>query len=107
MYLPGFLHDGTLGEQDRAIAIGKAREFILARFAEPVHRPSLLEADRFGFTRDEADELASPLPLASPRGVCMGIDPAGPESWRMVFRWHSPGSPDGVRFRFDSRLRLS
>ena len=66
--LPGFFHD-TLGEKDRALAIGKARDFILARFAETEPRPSLLEADRYGFTRDEADELASPLPLASPRGL--------------------------------------
>ena len=66
--LPGFFHD-TLGEKDRALAIGKAHDFILARFAEPLHRPSLLDADRSGYTRDEADILASPLPLASPRGV--------------------------------------
>ncbi len=66
--LPGFFHD-TLGERDRATAVGKARAFITARFAEPPHRPSLLEADKFGFTRDEADELASPLPAASPRGL--------------------------------------
>ena len=66
--LPGFLHD-TLGERDRALALGKARDFLLARFAEPLHRPSLLDADRSGHTREEADELASPLPLLSPRGL--------------------------------------
>jgi alpha-beta hydrolase superfamily lysophospholipase len=66
--LPSFYHD-TLGEKDRAIAIDKARTFILARFAEMPSRPSLLDADRSGYTRDEADALASPLPLASPRGL--------------------------------------
>jgi alpha-beta hydrolase superfamily lysophospholipase len=66
--LPGFYHD-TLGEKDRAVAIGKARAFITARFAEPMQRPSLLEADRFGYTRDEADRLASPLPLTTWRGA--------------------------------------
>ena len=66
--LKGFYHD-TLGEKDRAIAVDKARAFIAARFAEPLQRPSLLEADRFGFTRDEADSLASPLPLASRKGL--------------------------------------
>jgi alpha-beta hydrolase superfamily lysophospholipase/SAM-dependent methyltransferase len=66
--LPGFYHD-TLGEEDRAIAIDKARAFILERFAEPLNRPSLLAADRLGFTRDEADVLASPLPRLSPRGL--------------------------------------
>lgn len=66
--LPGFFHD-TLGEKDRAQAVEKIRVFLLARFAEDLHRPSLLDADRSGYTRDEADELASPLPLASPRGL--------------------------------------
>jgi alpha-beta hydrolase superfamily lysophospholipase len=65
--LPGFFHD-TLGEKDRARAIDKAREFMLARFDEAPRRPSLLEADRLGFTRDEADVLASPLPALSLRG---------------------------------------
>ncbi|MBM3522450.1 MAG: hypothetical protein FJX57_05785 [Alphaproteobacteria bacterium] len=66
--LPGFFHD-TLGERDRAPVVAKIRDFIRARFAEPVHRPDLLDADRWSYTRDEADRLASPLPLASPRGL--------------------------------------
>lgn len=66
--LPGFYHD-TLGEKDRRLAVDKARNFILARFAEPRNEPSLLACDRIGFTRDEADALASPLPLLSPRGL--------------------------------------
>ncbi|MES2713944.1 MAG: class I SAM-dependent methyltransferase family protein, partial [Pseudomonadota bacterium] len=66
--LPGFFHD-TLGERDRAKALGPARRFLLERFAEPLNRPSLIEADRMGFTRDEADALASPLPALSPQGL--------------------------------------
>ena len=66
--LPGFYHD-TLGEKDRKLATDKARAFILARFAEPLNRPSLLDADKMGYTRDEADALASPLPALSPRGL--------------------------------------
>lgn len=66
--LPGFFHD-TLGEKDRAIAVKKARDFLLTRFAEPWSRPSLRDADRTGYTRDEADALASPLPLTSARGL--------------------------------------
>ncbi|MGH6883151.1 bifunctional alpha/beta hydrolase/class I SAM-dependent methyltransferase [Hypericibacter sp.] len=66
--LPGFYHD-TLGEKDRKLAIDKARAFILARFAEPLNRPSLLDADKYGYTRDESDELASPLPPLSARGL--------------------------------------
>ena len=66
--LPGFFHD-TFGEKDRRLAVEKARAFLLARFADAPKRPTLLDADRIGFTRDEADELASPLPLLSPRGL--------------------------------------
>ena len=66
--LPGFYHD-TLGEFGRAAAVAKLRRFILDRFAEPLNRPILLEADRIGYTRDEADALASPLPMMSPRGL--------------------------------------
>ena len=66
--LPGFFHD-TLGERDRAIAVTAARRFLLDRFAEPVNRPALLDADRAGYTRDESDTLASPLPPLSPLGI--------------------------------------
>src|SRR2546423_1493828 len=66
--LPGFYHD-TFGERYRALAVDMARRFILERFAEPTVHPSLLASDRAGFTRDEADALASPLPLLSPRGL--------------------------------------
>src|SRR5262245_2918924 len=66
--LPGFYHD-TLGELGRAAAVARARQFIVDRFAEPLSRPALLDADRMSYTRDEADALASPLPLLSPRGL--------------------------------------
>ena len=70
--LAGFYHD-TFGEQERSLAVDKARSFIVARFGEPVSRPSLLRSDRIGFTRDEADALASPLPLLSPRGLFWAV----------------------------------
>jgi alpha-beta hydrolase superfamily lysophospholipase len=66
--LPGFFHD-TLGERDRAIAVGHARRFITERFAEPLHRPDLKDSHLSGYTRDEADALASPLPLLSAKGL--------------------------------------
>ena len=74
--LPGFFHD-TLGERDRALALTPARRFILERFAEPLNRPALIAADRMGFTRDEADALASPLPALSPRGLYWSVTRAG------------------------------
>src|SRR5262249_33957712 len=64
----GFYHD-TLGEKDRHLPIAQARRFILERFSEPLVRPSLLDADRMGYTRDEADALATPLPATSARRV--------------------------------------
>jgi alpha-beta hydrolase superfamily lysophospholipase len=66
--LPGFLHD-TLGESDRAPVLEKVRGFIEARFAEPAVAPGTVDADRIGFTRDEMDRLASPVPTLSPRGL--------------------------------------
>lgn len=66
--LDGFYHD-TLGEKDRARAIEHVREFVLSRFREPARRPSLLDADKHGATRMEADELARPLGPYSPRGL--------------------------------------
>ena len=66
--LPGFFHD-TLGELDRAPVLALVRRFVLERFAAAPDRPALRDADLSGFTRDEADALASPLPPWSPRGI--------------------------------------
>ena len=70
--LPGFYHD-TFGERKRSVAVERARNFITARFGEPLNEPSLRSADRIGFTRDEADALATPLPLFSPRGLFWAV----------------------------------
>jgi alpha-beta hydrolase superfamily lysophospholipase len=66
--LDGFYHD-TLGEKDRQLATGKARDFILRQFASPPGRVNLLDADRHGATKDESDALARQLPALSPRGL--------------------------------------
>jgi alpha-beta hydrolase superfamily lysophospholipase len=66
--LKGFFHD-TLGEKNRHLAIEKVRQFIITCYAEPITSQSLLNADKIGFTRTEADTLASPLPLFSIRGL--------------------------------------
>ncbi|WP_043311952.1 bifunctional alpha/beta hydrolase/class I SAM-dependent methyltransferase [Pseudomonas sp. ML96] len=62
--LPGFFHD-TLGERDRAHALSRARRFILESFEQPATRPSLLDADRCGWSCAEAESLAAPLPKNS------------------------------------------
>lgn len=66
--LDGFYHD-TLGEQDRAPALARIRDFILRRFTEPASRPDLRDADQRGPSRDEAEALSRPLPALSPRGL--------------------------------------
>ena len=66
--LPGFFHD-TLGERDREQALKLVREFIGARFAEAPAVVDATHADKSGTTREEADRLATPLPLLSPRGL--------------------------------------
>lgn len=66
--LPGFYHD-TLGEKDRHQALEKIREFIGRMFAAPPEVPSLLQADRRGFTRDEEARLSAPLPALSLQGL--------------------------------------
>lgn len=99
--LPGFYHD-TLGEFGRAAAVSKARRFILDRFAEPLNRPALLEADRMGYTRDEADALASPLPLMSARGLYWALTRLSMKIGGLV----SEGIALGHRTGFDSGSTL-
>lgn len=57
--LPGFFHD-ALGERDRAPAVAKIRDFVLARLDEAAPLPALLDAHRVGATFDEAQALAWP-----------------------------------------------
>ena len=57
--LEGFFHD-TLGEKDRAIPLAEINRFITDCFARPVEQANLLGAHRAGYTRDEAEALASP-----------------------------------------------
>jgi alpha-beta hydrolase superfamily lysophospholipase len=64
----GFYHD-TLGEKERGPAIAKARAFLLKYFSQPPVKPSLLDADRVGYTKDEYDRLSRPLPPWSPKAV--------------------------------------
>ena len=74
--LPGFYHD-TLGESGRDEAVRLARTFIEARFAEPPVIVDLTGAHRSGPTRQEADELATPLSTFSPRGMYWAATRAG------------------------------
>ncbi|GAO91198.1 hypothetical protein PSA5_00795 [Pseudomonas syringae pv. actinidiae] len=91
--LPGFFHD-TLGERDRHLALSRARRFVLQNFETPMHRPSLLDADRMGATCAESEELAAPLPHNSLRDLY----------WRMTRASMRLGSKlsTGVKLGFDT-----
>ncbi len=99
--LDGFYHD-TLGEAERTRAAAHVREFVLTRFNEPSRRPSLLDADERGSTRQEADRLARPLRRFSVRGlywlfVKLGLRIGG---------WLSKGIRLGHETGFDSGSTL-
>ena len=76
--LPGFFHD-TFGERERERAFVPMRAFIAAVFASPPERgatrlpvpaaPSLLWADRLGPSARVHNQLETPLPLFSLRGL--------------------------------------
>ncbi|MER8774761.1 bifunctional alpha/beta hydrolase/class I SAM-dependent methyltransferase [Mesorhizobium sp. M0220] len=99
--LPGFFHD-TLGERDRHKALDLIRPFLEKQFAAPEKPLDLTGADRAGYTRDEADRLASPLPLLSPKGLYWAMSRA---SIRMG-AWLSSGMKTGIATGFDSGSTL-
>jgi len=99
--LPGFFHD-TLGERDRAKALDMVRSFILARFAEPPVVADVRRAHLSGHTRDEADRLATPLSLFSPRGAYWALTRASIRIGGLF----SKGIATGVRTGFDSGSTL-
>jgi alpha-beta hydrolase superfamily lysophospholipase len=97
----GFYHD-TLGEKDRAQALGKMRSFIDRLYSQPPGTPELLAADRRGYTRDEEARLAQPPPALSPRNVGYALLRA---FMRTVGRL-SEGIRLGLRTGFDSGSTL-
>ena len=99
--LPGFYHD-TLGEKDRAKALEKVRAFLLARFAEPPVVADVRTAHLSGYTRDEADRLATPLSFFSPRGLYWAINRASIRFGGLI----SKGIKTGVKTGFDSGSTL-
>ncbi len=99
--LKGFYHD-TLGERDRALAFAKIRPFIEQQFAKAPQKSSLLDAHIQGFTRDEADRLATPLSITSPRGAYWGMTRASIRIGGLF----SEGLKTGIRTGFDSGSTL-
>ncbi|HEV7247105.1 MAG TPA: bifunctional alpha/beta hydrolase/class I SAM-dependent methyltransferase [Shinella sp.] len=99
--LPGFYHD-TLGERDRAKALEKVRSFLTARFAEPPVVADVRQAHLSGYTRDEADRLATPLSLLSARGLYWAMTRASIRLGGLF----SKGIETGVKTGFDSGSTL-
>jgi alpha-beta hydrolase superfamily lysophospholipase/SAM-dependent methyltransferase len=62
--LDGFFHD-TLGEKNREHAIDLVRDFILRQFEQPASIVDFNDADKSGFTYEEARQLSEPLPDGS------------------------------------------
>jgi alpha-beta hydrolase superfamily lysophospholipase len=99
--LPGFFHD-TLGERDRTVAIEKIRAFALGLFDRPSAALSLRDAHRSGFTYDEAQTLAKPLPWYTPRGAYWAITRASLKFGGLLSRGIELGHATG----FDSGSTL-
>ena len=57
--LDGFFHD-TLGEKDRAAPLAEINRFITDCFTKAAEQAAMLDAHQAGYTRDEAEKLASP-----------------------------------------------
>ncbi len=96
---PGFFH-GIFFEKDRIKPLTKAREFILACFEEDVQFPSLLDADKRGYTKEEYDRLrkqGSPI-----KQVMAGVQKLGMSTLGKL----SHGIRIGYAAGFDSGLSL-
>jgi SAM-dependent methyltransferase len=63
---PGFYH-AIFQEKERHLPIAKVRDSVIQTLNHPAQRPSLLDADRQGYTKQEYDRLSRPLPPWSPR----------------------------------------
>lgn len=99
--LKGFYHD-TLGEKEREKALEPVRRFIHARFAA---EPDFVDQTRnhlSGYTRDEADRLATPLSLFSPKGLYWAFSRANIRLGSLF----SKGIATGNKTGFDSGSTL-
>jgi alpha-beta hydrolase superfamily lysophospholipase len=96
-----FFHD-TLGEKDRHLALDRARAFIKRLYAAPAAVPSLLDADKTGYTWNEYQALATPLPAWSPKGLVFAAARANMASFGRL----SSGVSLGFATGFDSGSTL-
>lgn len=97
----GFYHD-TLGERDRAAALGIVRRFMLEQYDRRQTEPDLTSSHIRGHTRSEADALADPIPSFSVAGLYWKMVRAGLNLASRV----SEGIRIGVGTGFDSGSTL-
>ncbi|MEZ6098231.1 MAG: bifunctional alpha/beta hydrolase/class I SAM-dependent methyltransferase [Pirellulaceae bacterium] len=71
-YFEGMYHD-ILHERDRHQVLSEISNFVRRQFACEHQRPSLVEADHWGHTRDEFDRLSRPLPRFSWNWLRYGV----------------------------------
>ncbi len=98
---PGMYHD-LMHEKDRHLVIDECRQFIEEAFQRDEPRPALLDADRYGHTRNEYDRLTESLPWHSPSGFNFRLQRL---AMRTVGRL-SRGVRLGCRTGFDSGKTL-
>jgi alpha-beta hydrolase superfamily lysophospholipase len=95
---PGFYHD-LFHEQERALPIAAAREFVVESFENPTERASLLSGDR---NRPEYESLSRRLPALSPAGLFWGAQ----RLFLKTIGQLSEGIRTGWRYGFDSGQSL-
>lgn len=88
--MPNFYHD-IFGESGRHLVFERIKRFISKCFETEVKYPSLLDADKSGFTRVEADKLS--LPSGALKGIYWNLQ-------KKLVKYAS-GLSDGVKLGFE------
>ena len=93
----GFYHS-TFWEKDRDRPITRTHAFITRAFEQPEPAPSLLQADRSGYSKQVYDDLQRPLPPLSPKRLGFALQGLGLRTLARLSR----GVQVGWRTGFDS-----
>jgi alpha-beta hydrolase superfamily lysophospholipase/SAM-dependent methyltransferase len=100
-HFDGFRH-AIFHDTDRHRPIGRVKRFVEESFARPASRPSLLTADREGYTKAEFDRLMKRPPAYCPRRLAF----AGQRVFMKTLGRLSDGMAIGWRHGFDSGQSL-
>lgn len=98
---PGMYHD-LLHEKDRHLVLDEVRQFIVEAYRQEPAASRLVDGDRYGYTCDEYNRLAEPLPLTSPRGLYYRMQKLGMKTLGRLSR----GVRLGLSTGFDSGKTL-